>query len=77
MTTEQEAPVTREDVRDRYAAAALRVLDQQPGGDGCCGPSAGDGCCGPAATAEGPLGELYSAAERAALPSAAVEARLG
>jgi arsenite methyltransferase len=71
------AQVTREDVRDRYAAAALRVLDQQAGA-GCCGPSAGDGCCGPAASdADGPLGELYSAAERAELPGAAVEASLG
>jgi arsenite methyltransferase len=95
MTTGQDTPVTREDVRDRYAAAALRVLGQQPSAgccgssaedgccgssaeDGCCGSSAGDGCCGPAvAEAEGPLGELYSASERAELPGAAVEASLG
>jgi arsenite methyltransferase len=77
MTTRQEAPVTREDVRDRYAAAALKVLDKTASGGGCCGPSAGDGCCGPAAEAEGPIGELYSDAERAELPSAAVEASLG
>jgi arsenite methyltransferase len=86
MTTGQDTPVTREDVRDRYAAAALRVLDQQPSAtccgssadDGCCGSSAGDGCCGPAvAEAEGPLGELYSASEQAELPAAAVEASLG
>jgi arsenite methyltransferase len=70
MTTEQ-------DVRDRYAAAALRVLDKTSG-TGCCGASDGDGCCGPsAAETEGPLGELYSASERAGLPSAAVEASLG
>jgi arsenite methyltransferase len=91
---------TREDVRDRYAAAALRVLDKQTGsagccgsaagdapgatasataGDaGCCGSPAGDGCCGPtAAEADGPLGDLYSAAEKAELPGAAVEASLG
>jgi arsenite methyltransferase len=77
MATGQEAPVTREDVRDRYAAAALKVLDKTAGGGGCCGPSAGDGCCGPAAEAEGPIGELYSDAERAELPAAAVEASLG
>jgi SAM-dependent methyltransferase len=77
MTTGQDTPVTREDVRDRYAAAALRVLDQQPSA-GCCGSSAGDGCCGPStAEAAGPLGVLYSAAERAGLPGAAVEASLG
>jgi arsenite methyltransferase len=88
MTTGQEAPVTREDVRDRYAAAALRVLDKEASSAaGCCGPSAsdagcgtsaGDSCCGPStAEAEGPLGELYSASEKAELPSAAVEASLG
>ena len=84
MTAEQDTPVTREDVRNRYAVAALRVLDKQPSAgccgssaeDGCCGSSAGDGCCGPAVV-EGPLGELYSASERAGLPSAAVEASLG
>ena len=84
--TRQDTPVTREEVRDRYAAAALRVLDKgtsagccgSSADDGCCGSSAGDGCCGPsAAQAEGPLGESYSAAERAELPTAAVEASLG
>ncbi|MDG4820840.1 arsenite methyltransferase [Asanoa sp. WMMD1127] len=67
MATGYETPVTREDVRDRYAAAALKVLDQA----GCCG-GGGDGCCGPAED-EG----LYSADERAELPRAAVEASLG
>jgi arsenite methyltransferase len=77
MTTEQNTSATREDVRHRYAAAALRVLDKQTTA-GCCGSSGGDGCCGPsAAEAEGPLGELYSSTERAELPSAAVEASLG
>jgi SAM-dependent methyltransferase len=86
MTTGQDTSVTREEVRDRYAAAALRVLDQSTtagccgssGGDGCCGSSGGDGCGGSSAgDAEGPLGELYSASERAELPTAAVEASLG
>jgi len=77
MTTGQDTRVTREDVRDRYAAAALRLLDKQPSA-GCCGSSADDGCCGSSpADAEGPLGELYSASERAELPSTAVEASLG
>jgi arsenite methyltransferase len=77
MTTGQEMPVTRDDVRDRYAAAALRVLDHKASGGGCCGPSADDGCCGPAVEADGALGQLYSASERAELPGAAVEASLG
>ncbi|GAA1878054.1 arsenite methyltransferase [Asanoa iriomotensis] len=68
MATGYELPVTRDDVRDRYAAAAIKVL----GGEGCCGSS--DSCAPPA---EGPLGELYSDAERAELPAAAVEASLG
>jgi hypothetical protein len=42
MTT-QETPVTREDVRDRYAAAARRMLDKDTTA-GCCGSSASDGC---------------------------------
>jgi arsenite methyltransferase len=52
--------VTREDVRERYAAAALKILGERKDG-GCCDP----------------IGDAYSAAERAALPSAAVEASLG
>ncbi|SNT10562.1 Ubiquinone/menaquinone biosynthesis C-methylase UbiE [Asanoa hainanensis] len=76
MATGYELPVTREDVRDRYAAAALKVLGKQTGG-GCCGSSADAGCCGSAAEADGPLGDLYSDAERAAVPGAAVEASLG
>jgi arsenite methyltransferase len=78
MTTGQDTPVTREQVRDRYAAAAIKVLDGTAS-DGCCGPSSGDRCCGPgAAEAEEGFGsELYSAAERGELPGAAVEASLG
>jgi arsenite methyltransferase len=67
MTTGQEAPVTREHVRERYAAAALKVL-----GGGCCGAGSG---CGPAE--EEGSGQLYSAAQRDELPGAAVEASLG
>jgi arsenite methyltransferase len=52
---------TRDQVRERYAAAAIRVLDT---GGGCCGP-----------TTEG--AGLYSAAERSELPGAALEASLG
>ncbi|MBX6354521.1 MAG: arsenite methyltransferase [Micromonosporaceae bacterium] len=74
MTTDQ-APATREQVRERYAAAAIKVLNAA-GRDaqaGCCGADSG---CG-AAAEEGFGSQLYSAAERAELPSAAVEASLG
>jgi arsenite methyltransferase len=72
-----DTTVTRDQVRERYAAAAIKVL-----GDttcGCCGPAAGDGCCRPVtAVAEEEFGStLYPAAERADLPDAAVEASLG
>jgi arsenite methyltransferase len=63
----------REQVRTRYAAAALQV---STGGEGSC---CGDGCgCGPTALDEpGFGGVLYSGAERAELPAEAVEASLG
>lgn len=57
-------------VRDHYAAAALRV--QQQDSTGCCG---GSGCC---STPEDPISrDLYSAEETSALPSTAVIASLG
>ena len=69
--------VTREQVRERYAASAVRVLRGQASG-GCCGPAGDDSCCGPAAeVGEGFGSTLYSAAEWAELPDAAVEASLG
>jgi SAM-dependent methyltransferase len=72
--------VTRDHVRDRYAAAAVKVLEGKVSG-GCCDPPVGDtvGCCGPAAAeaGEGFGHRLYSAGERAELPHAAVEASLG
>ncbi|HEY2949530.1 MAG TPA: arsenite methyltransferase [Micromonosporaceae bacterium] len=73
----QEPTVTRDQVRKRYAAAAINVLEGTASG-GCCGPAA-DGCCGPtAAVAEEGFGStLYAAADRAGLPAAAVEASLG
>ncbi len=73
----------REQVRDRYAAAALRVTSG--GGDGCgCGDG---GCCGSSGSASsGPVtlelddtfgSALYSADERGELPVEAVAASLG
>jgi SAM-dependent methyltransferase len=87
MSVDQGAPVTRDQIRERYAAAATKVLDGAAGGS-CCGStavdtgsgsSAVDSCCGPAAAeAEPGFGtQLYSSAERSELPDAAVEASLG
>jgi SAM-dependent methyltransferase len=70
----------RDQVRDKYAAAALRVTS----GDGACGCGNG-GCCG-SDTAAGPVtlevdetfgSALYSAGERDELPVEAVAASLG
>ncbi|HEV2780067.1 MAG TPA: arsenite methyltransferase [Actinophytocola sp.] len=61
----------RDQVRARYAAAALKVSS---GGGGCCGPSA----CGPVDVEEPGFGAVaYSSGERAELPVRAVEASLG
>jgi SAM-dependent methyltransferase len=66
----------RERVRDRYAAAAVKVLDGAVGG--CCGPYT-DGCCGGdvAEAGEGFGSQMYSVDEQGELPAAAVEASLG
>ena len=67
---------TREQVRQRYASAALTVLDDTAGG--CCGDAATERCCGDETGVEPGLGStLYPAADRAGLPDAAVEASLG
>jgi SAM-dependent methyltransferase len=77
MSTIRGSRETREQVRGRYAAAALKVLDREQSSgcnDGCCD----DGCCGTAAEAEAGFGaELYSADQREELPDAAVLASLG
>src|SRR4051812_47217449 len=61
----------REEVRARYAEAALRVVSNGGG----CGCGDGGACCGPDDEAFG--GALYSAGERGELPEAAVLASLG
>lgn len=80
MTAAQDAPGTCEQVRGRYAAVALKVLDGKASG-GYCTPAAGDTCCSPSSAEaeadEGLRSELYSPAERGELPAAAVEASLG
>lgn len=66
------------EVRERYAGAALDVLEHQAAaGDGCCGPAIG--CCGPAGEAlEADTAQaLYSKLELEAVPSAASLASLG
>jgi SAM-dependent methyltransferase len=75
VTTEQD---TRDHVRERYAAAAVKVLDGT-GSGACCGSTATASCCGPAAAEaeEGFGSELYSEAERSELPGAAIDASLG
>jgi arsenite methyltransferase len=66
----------RDEVREKYAAAALAVTTEA---GGCCGSASGCGtsaCCDSSATpAFG--GELYADADRAELPADAVTASLG
>ena len=57
----------RETVRQRYAAAAVKVAE---GGSACCGPE-------PVEVGENFGSTLYAAAERDALPAEAVAASLG
>jgi SAM-dependent methyltransferase len=59
----------KEVVRDRYAAAALRVAAGES--NGCCGGSASSGCDDPITS------NLYSDSETASLPQDAVLASLG
>lgn len=83
MTTTDATPTTNaspeaitDEVRARYADAALAVL-----GRGETGSDAAAGCCGPSVTtdpADPAWGQLlYDATDRAALPDAAVLASLG
>jgi L-amino acid N-acyltransferase YncA/2-polyprenyl-3-methyl-5-hydroxy-6-metoxy-1,4-benzoquinol methylase len=70
----------RDQVRERYAAAALRVLGGAQ--DVTCGDGCADGCAegsGPAVVADGAVfgAGLYAADERGELPADAVVASLG
>jgi SAM-dependent methyltransferase len=82
MTTQPDA--VREEVRSRYAAAAQAVTTGQTAS--CCGPAPSsvlttieaNTCCAGDAAVEDPFGAaMYDAADRDALPSAAVAASLG
>jgi SAM-dependent methyltransferase len=82
MTTQHtDQDALREQIRARYAAAAVKVTAGQ--GDCGCGQPADcgcdSGCCGGAATAEEPGfgAELYAALDRDQLPDTAVLASLG
>ena len=80
-TTIKDNERIHETVRERYADAALQVLEQQDDvAVGCCGPSASESACcepSPAETEEGFGAQLYSAIELDAIPSAASLASLG
>lgn len=71
-------PLT-EIVREKYGAAARRVLEgAEPGSDGCCGPA--NSCCGGSAfngTVDPITSNLYVNGESDELPSAAMLASLG
>jgi arsenite methyltransferase len=81
MTSRQtDTDALREQVRSRYAAAAIQVTSGQ-GGCGC-GPPADcgcdSGCCGGVQDEQPGIGAgLYAATDREALPDAAVLASLG
>jgi arsenite methyltransferase len=81
MTTHERADDLREQVRARYADAALRVTGDQAGGCGCGQPAdcgCDGGCCGAATATEPGFGAgLYATIDRAALPDAALLASLG
>ncbi len=81
MTTTAEE--TREQVRARYAAAAIAVTDGAAG-DGCCAPTESAGCCSAGSCAPESVdvdetfgAGLYSADEQAELPADALAASLG
>jgi arsenite methyltransferase len=72
----------REQVRDRYAAAARAVTQTRrealPVVDGCCGQAENASCCGASDEVEAGFGSsLYSADEQGELPAEAVLASLG
>jgi arsenite methyltransferase len=81
MTGTTAADALREQVRERYAAAAITVTSGEGHAsscdDACCGDSGG--CCGPTTLEiDDTFGSaLYSARERDSLPVAAVAASLG
>src|SRR5437867_2669518 len=80
QTPTSAAETIHQTVRERYAHAALSVLQPQPAAStaslgACCGSGCG---CGDSASSDEPFGAvLYEAADRADVPDAAVLASLG
>jgi len=82
LMTDETPGGLREEVRDRYARAALVVLGQEADVlAGCCGGPAADSCCGTGSaaldTADCFGAQLYGEGETDGLPDAAVLASLG
>jgi SAM-dependent methyltransferase len=80
MSEESDKSVgVREEVRSRYAGAALAVLNQADTGAGCCGDASE--CCAPGsgldALTDGAGTSLYREGETDGLPGEAVAASLG
>src|SRR6185436_4404407 len=87
-TYDGSADALREQVRQRYAGAALAVT-AGAGTQGCCGEAASASCCGGETSAASCCGdaagafetdfgaELYSPEQRSTLPTAALAASLG
>ena len=65
----------RENVRQRYAAAARQVAEQN--GEGCCGSETGCGSAVQAEKADFFGGSLYDRADTEGVPETAVSASLG
>jgi len=79
-TTINDNERIHEQVRERYAGAALEVLEQEADvAVGCCGPAAEESCCGSEGKALEPelARSLYSAIDLDEIPSAASLASLG
>ncbi len=72
----------REQVRERYASAALTLTDVSADGaaaGSCCAPTSGDSCCSPQALENSDVfgAALYGADEAAEIPELALLASLG
>ena len=76
-TTTKNDEQIHEMVRERYAGAAVQVLEEQ-NESSCCSPAGEDACCGTAEALEPGLAQgLYSTIELDSIPSAASLASLG
>ena len=72
--TEQDGTTLREQVRQQYGAAALRVSEGATG-TSCCGTSA---CCGATTETWDPItADLYDQQQKAGIPAEAMLASLG